>query len=100
MDLIYPTQMNFSVSYLVLVDMDKILKYSYQSKKFKVNSDKLINPLYNKEVKRKQKFLFYGKGERKKKTYHQQLRINKMLDSAQYVQDSNHLYIDDRFLKS
>ncbi|MFQ9115692.1 retron Eco8 family effector endonuclease [uncultured Eubacterium sp.] len=99
LDLIYPTQMNFSVSYLVLVDMDKILKYSYQSKKFKVNSDKLINPLYNKEVKRKQKFLFYGKGERKKKTYHQQLRINKMLDSAQYVQDSNHLYIDDRFFE-
>ena len=99
LDLIYPSHMNFSVPYLVLVDMDKILKYSYKSKKFKVNSDKLINPLYNKEVKRKQKFLFYGKGERKKKTYHQQLRIYKMLDSAKYTQDSNHLYIDDRFFE-
>lgn len=99
LDLIYPSHMNFSVPYLVLVDMDKILKYSSKSKKFKVNSDKLINPLYNKEVKRKQKFLFYGKGGKKKKTYHQQLRIYKMLESAQYIQDSKHMYIDDAFFE-
>ena len=56
LDLVYPEHMKFSVPYLVLVDMDKILKYSYRSGKFKLNSDNLVNPLYSTTVKEKQKY--------------------------------------------
>ena len=99
LDLVYPEHMKFSVPYLVLVDMDKILKYSYRSGKFKLNSDNLVNPLYSTTVKEKQKYLYYKKDGKKEKTYNQRLKIEKMINKAIFNQTADKLFIDDYFFE-
>lgn len=95
--LIYPDVMNFSIPYITIVDMDKIINYSYITKKFKLKRDELVNPLYSNRVITKQKYLFYNNGDKKRSTYNQRIRIEKMLKKATYVQTTTHFWLDEPF---
>ncbi|SIQ31440.1 Predicted ATP-dependent endonuclease of the OLD family, contains P-loop ATPase and TOPRIM domains [Halanaerobium kushneri] len=56
-----PRERGYKTPHLFLVDLDKILNYSYKNKRFsKSKSDKFVNPLTNVNIIKKEKFL-YGK---------------------------------------
>lgn len=101
--IIYPDEMGFNIPYLTVVDMDKILSYSYKTQEFKVKCDLLVNPLYNKKIIKKQKYMFYNlKGKnscRKRKTHNQRLKINKMLKGSKYIQNERLFFINNDFFE-
>jgi len=58
LDVSHPNQRKMNIPYLLLLDLDKILKYIPQNNRFKIVGDS-YNPLKNKEIERKENF-FYG----------------------------------------
>lgn len=98
--LVYPDFMNFSIPYFTMVDMDKIISYSYKKHKFKIKSDSLVNPLFNPHVLRKQQFTVYNDNLRRRHTYDAGRQIRKRLSEEEFFQDASHFYIaDDSFDK-
>lgn len=101
--IIYPDEMGFNIPYLTVIDMDKIMSYSYKTQKFKVKCDSLVNPLYNEKIIKKQKYMFYKSKEkissRKKRTYYQRLKINKMLKGNKYIQNERLFFINNDFFE-
>lgn len=98
--LVYPDFMNFSIPYFTMVDMDKIILYSYNNHKFKTKPDSLVNPLYNKCVLRKQQYIVFNGNGRRGRTYDAKAHIIKRLKEEEFLQDTNHYYIaDDSFDK-
>ncbi|WHY79026.1 retron Eco8 family effector endonuclease [Neobacillus sp. WH10] len=62
LDVSHPFQRNLDIPYLLLLDMDKIVKYDNETKKFSISGDN-YNPLKNQEIIRHEK---YGYGIRRK----------------------------------
>ncbi len=93
--LVYPDFMNFSIPYFTMVDMDKIISYSYKKHNFKIKSDSLVNPLFSPHVRQKQQYTVYNDKERRKNTYDARKQIEKRLKEEQFIQDAAHFYIDD-----
>ena len=55
----YSNILNLGVGYKVIVDIDKILKYNQQTKKFKLANDGLLNPIKNNSKSKSDLFRFY-----------------------------------------
>jgi hypothetical protein len=94
--LIHPNNNKYNVSFTVLIDMDKILKYNCNNKKFSLNSDKLINPLYNKDIIKSQKLLYYNSGGRKLATFNTYQYIKKMLKTCSFEQNNTIYWLDNK----
>lgn len=63
--LISPETMKFTIPYLRVVDMDKILTYSKNKSKFKVHTDSMVNPLGNEYILKKEKSMYFSYEKRK-----------------------------------
>ena len=88
--LIIPNYNNPTIPFLVLLDMDKILTYSYGKNKFcKKKLNKAVNPLGNETIKEKENYLYYS--SKKEATYYQRKNIEHYLESVIIV-DENHFY--------
>lgn len=98
--LVYPDFMNFSIPYFTIVDMDKIISYSYKKHKFKIKSDSLVNPLFNSLTLKKQQFIFYNDDLKRKRTYDARLQIERRLKEDEFWQDEVHFYIEDESFES
>ena len=56
---VYSNILNLGIGYKVIVDIDKILKYNQQTKKFKLANDGLLNPVKNNSKSKSDLFRFY-----------------------------------------
>lgn len=57
LDISHPNQRKMNIPYLLLLDLDKILKYMPDKKRFKIVGD-AYNPLKNKEIEKKENYLY------------------------------------------
>ncbi|MGG7214382.1 retron Eco8 family effector endonuclease [Clostridium nigeriense] len=101
---INPEIIKFNIPYIILVDMDKIIKFTYlkDSKEgyFKVNSDELVNPLSNINLYKKEQLLYYSKKDYKKHfTYNLRQYITKMLTSSKFKLVYDLYYIQDYYFE-
>lgn len=55
----YSNILNLGIDYKVIVDIDKILKYSNQTKKIKLANDELLNPVKSNTYSKSDLFRFY-----------------------------------------
>lgn len=86
--IIIPKSTNSAIPYRVIVDMDKILVYNKDSKKFKIKSKNTsVNPLGNKRIKEREKYYYYG--AKKKKTYGTRKKIDKHLKNEFFTDEKN-----------
>lgn len=97
---IKPSNVNYKIPYLLIVDMDKILKCSIDTsikkEKFKNNSDGLVNPLYDMELKTKEKLLYYNESTgRKISTYHLRMYIEGFLNRYRFKLSEESYSIED-----
>lgn len=95
MKLIYPSKLNFTIPNLVIVDMDKILKYKKNKKGFEFNQDALVNPLYNTQIIQNQKYLYYG--QKKYDTYNCYRFIKKTIEKCKFEPNKKLYYIEDQY---
>lgn len=93
--LIYPNNSRFNVPFKVIIDMDKILKYSFKKKKFIVNQDKLINPLFNEKITNSEKYLYYNDNGKKLSTFNLHQYINKVLSKGTFEQNSSLYWLNN-----
>lgn len=93
--LISPQNTKFNISYLNILDMDKILRYEKKDKKFCIKGNS-FNPLYNKNIINRQKFMFYNDDGEKFYTHNLYQRIKGMLKSYQVKTEENKFWIDDK----
>ncbi|MDF2586659.1 MAG: hypothetical protein K0S41_500 [Anaerocolumna sp.] len=98
--LIHPNNNKYNVPFIVLIDMDKILRYNCASKKFTLNPDKLVNPLYNKDICKSQKLLYYKKDGRKSATFNKYQYINKVLKTGLFEQNNSLYWLDNRLYRN
>lgn len=88
--LILPQYNNPTIPFLVLLDMDKILDYSKSKGQFQIKkSNSAVNPLYNKKVEEKEKYLYYSR--KKEATYFQRKSVERHLEQKIIV-DESHYY--------
>ncbi len=88
--LIIPNYNHPTIPFLVLLDMDKILDYSIEKKKFyKKKTNQAVNPLSNESIKEKEKYLYYS--NRKEATYHQRKNVDNYLEN-EIIVDKDHFY--------
>lgn len=100
---IHPEILKFNIPYLLIVDMDKIIKYGSNKSKgyFKFQSDKLVNPFSNETVMDLEKMMFFSKKNnecKKMKTYNLRQYITKTLRKSQFSLDTNKFYFDDKMV--
>ena len=98
--LIHPNNNKYNVPFIVLIDMDKILRYNCASKKFTLNPDKLVNPLYNKDICKSQKMLYYKNDGRKIATFNNYQYINKVLKTGLFEQNNSLYWLDNRLYRN
>lgn len=98
--LIHPNNNKYNVPFIVLIDMDKILKYSNRSKKFTLNKDKLVNPLFDKDLCKSQKLLYYKTEGKKIATFNLYQYINKVLKTGLFEQNNSLYWLDNRLYKN
>lgn len=100
-----PNERNFNIPYLVVVDMDKIIKPPKEFKsiiKYTLNADKDINPLFNEKISRKEKFQYYSKksyNSRKTLTYDLHCTIRKKIKDYKFTIDRSGYYIKEDYHK-
>ena len=97
--LIHPNNNKYNVPFIVLVDMDKIFKYNCINKKFTLNSDKLVNPLYNKDICKSQKLLYYKKEGKKLATFNAHQYIKKVLKTCTFEQNNTVYWLDNELYR-
>ncbi|WP_028400585.1 retron Eco8 family effector endonuclease [Ectobacillus panaciterrae] len=92
--IIHPHEKNISIPYLMLIDLDQILKYDKSNSKFTIKKGhKFINPLKDNDYEKKE-ILYYG--NKREKTYNTRKRINGIIDKSQFYFDNNWGYITGR----
>lgn len=60
---INPELLNLGITYKLIVDSDKVIKYNDKSEKFKSANDTLVNPFGNKSIKKGEKLRYYKSSE-------------------------------------
>jgi|GEM_PF-537649 len=94
--LISPNNNKYNLPYIVLVDMDKIIKYSIKSKKFSPKPNNTINPLYSNEILKSQKLLYYNlKKQRKLLTHNTYQFLMKSLRKCTFEQNEALFWLDN-----
>ncbi|UOY87647.1 retron Eco8 family effector endonuclease [Bacillus glycinifermentans] len=92
--IVHPNEKNLGIPYLMIVDLDKILKYNKKTSKFAIKKvDKFINPLKDKEAQKKEAFYY---GERLMKTFYTRKRIEGLISKSRFYFDKNWGYIQGR----
>lgn len=92
LDVSHPNQRKMNIPYLLLLDMDKILKYNDERNKFDVIGDS-YNPLKNTNIARFEKF-YYGE---KRVIRNWRNRIEGITDKVEFRLDNNNFAFNDNF---
>lgn len=90
LNLIHPKENNTNIPYLVLLDLDKIIKY--ENGKFIISGDKKYNPFKNEVLNYKENFFF---GRKRYLTLNQRRRIEGILHSVNFTPSPDWRYIID-----
>jgi len=90
LDVSHPFQRNLDIPYLLLLDMDKIVKYDNGKKKFNISGDN-YNPLKNQEIIKREK---YGYGKRRK-LLNLRKRIVGISNKIEFNYDKDYLIFGD-----
>ncbi|QUG43051.1 retron Eco8 family effector endonuclease [Psychrobacillus sp. INOP01] len=91
LDVSHPFQRNLDIPYLLLLDMDKIIKYDNDKKQFSISGD-TYNPLKNLEIIKREKFLY---GERRI-LLHYRNRIKGISNKVNFNYDENKFVFSDK----
>lgn len=92
--IVHPNEKNLGIPYLLIVDLDKILKYNKNTSKFVIKKgDKFINPLKDTEAQKKEAFYY---GERLTKTFYTRKRIEGLIDKSKFYFHKKWGYIQGR----
>ena len=100
--IIHPSNKNLKIPFLVLIDMDKIIAYKNNEFKYVLKRDELINPLFNKEIERKEKLLY---GKRRVNTLNVRKQIIGYCDKTNFIfneygfSDDAHFYDLKKLIK-
>lgn len=95
LDVSHPFQRNLDIPYLLLLDMDKIVKYNNEKKKFSISGDN-YNPLKNENIIRHEK---YGYGKLRK-LLNLRKRIVGIEKKAEFSYDEDYLVFGDELFYS
>ncbi|UYG95326.1 retron Eco8 family effector endonuclease [Cytobacillus firmus] len=88
---LHPHEKNISIPYLIILDLDQILKYDKNTSKFSIKKgDKFTNPLKDKESEKKE-LLYYG--SKREKTYNTRKRILGLTSKSKFYFDTDWGYI-------
>lgn len=92
---VHPTEKNTNIPYLLIVDMDKILKLNNGKLEIKKED---VNPLYTMTEKQKMEKYYYG--EKRVKTYQARKRIESLLGVCQFkTSQSKWFTLEDDYYK-
>jgi len=97
LNLIHPRESNTAIPYLVLLDMDKIISYNENSRKFSPSGDIIYNPLKNETSFRKEAFHF---GKRRFTTLNTRERIESIFQKATFIANSDWKFIEDNLFET
>lgn len=93
--MVHSKNLNLGIPYKIIIDMDKILRYSDDKKKFNIHSEQALNPLANNSLKKSELFCFY-KSPQTNSGIRSELRNQiSSLINEQYDLASGKNYIDD-----
>lgn len=83
---VHPLQKNIGIPYLLVTDLDKILTYESDTKKFKLLKEnaKFVNPLKNKDNHKLEYFLY---GDKRYRTLTIRKRIEKLIEKSYFLSD-------------
>ncbi|WP_409174406.1 retron Eco8 family effector endonuclease [Brevibacillus fortis] len=96
LNIVHPKRKNINIPYLVIVDMDKILKVDSNKVKIVSSSNEHINPLASSMIMEKEKFYF---GKKRDSTHQLRKRINGLINKSTFSIDSDWWYINSSTFK-
>ncbi|MGF7060103.1 retron Eco8 family effector endonuclease [Brassicibacter mesophilus] len=91
---ILPNEMNISIPYLLIIDLDKVINYNVGKGQFNIRRDFLVNPLGNSYIQKKEKYYY---GIKRSNTYFLRKRIDGILKTCIFDPDSDWGYIEDDY---
>lgn len=91
LDASFPIHRNLDIPYILLVDMDKIMKYSESDKKFQISGD-TFNPLKDSEIIYREKLMY---GENRILSYYRS-RIKGITSKVKFNYDPDYFIFDDK----
>lgn len=94
MRMVNPSNERYTVPYLIISDMDKIIKFNEKTKRFEIKKDSVINPLYSEKILKNQRYMYYKKNGKKSDTYGQYKKIKKVLNNHTYDQNYNKYWLN------
>jgi hypothetical protein len=92
MKIIDPSNAKYTVPYLIISDMDKILKY--KDNHFQIKEDTSINPLFMKNISHVEKYLYYHFSGKKSRTYGMRKEILKLLHEKEFHISDSQYWLD------
>lgn len=92
MKIIDPSNGKYTVPYLIISDMDKILKY--KNKHFHIKEDTSINPLSIEKFSQAEKYMYYRLNGAKSRTYGMRKKIMKILKEKEFIINNSHYWLD------
>lgn len=92
MKIIDPSNGKYTVPYLIISDMDKILKY--KNKHFHLKEDTSINPLSIEKFSQAEKYMYYRLNGAKSQTYGMRKKIMKILKEKEFIINNSHYWLD------
>ncbi len=93
MKIIDPSNAKYTVPYIIISDMDKILKYSKNH--FRLKNDESINPLTMKKINKTEKYMYFQYDGKKDRTYGTRKKILKVLRNKKFIINSNKYWVND-----
>ncbi|MEC0259735.1 retron Eco8 family effector endonuclease [Paenibacillus lautus] len=94
LDLIHPIENNTNIPFMVVLDLDKIIKFD--NGEFIISGDKKYNPFKNEGITNKEKFLY---GRKRYLTYTVRNRILGILNGVAFKPDDDWQYISDELFE-
>ncbi|WP_341347852.1 retron Eco8 family effector endonuclease [Paenibacillus sp. FSL H3-0469] len=88
-----PIEKNTSIPYLLLLDLDKIIRYDEKTQKFSLKGDS-YNPLKNEELERKEQFYY---GHKRMATKNLRSRIKGLTKNTTFNPDAHWSFISDDY---
>ncbi|MCX8074227.1 MAG: retron Eco8 family effector endonuclease [Clostridia bacterium] len=88
--IVHPDEKKVKIPYMLILDLDKIIKYDKASKSFSFTDDSFVNPLVNKKIELKEKYYYT---DRRKKTLYLRRRIIGLKKNCKFYSDKYWGYI-------
>lgn len=95
--IVHPEEKNVRIPFMLVIDLDKILKYDKKSYKFSFTEDGFVNPLVNKSIELKEKFYYTN---RRRKTLYIRNRILGLKKECKFYSDKYWGFIKSEYYET